>query len=1317
MMVSAAQKRLWFLQQIQPDSFGYNISGALKLTGSLDIGVLEETLYQIVRRHKFLSAEFPFRDGNPSVAFIHPPHRNLEIIDLGEIPYQSRKSEAERLMIAAVKVPFNLTSGPLLRMTLFRLSNSESILFLLLHQIICDMYAIKILLREVIEVYQSISSGASLPSPPASDYDSYSDRLPLEMGQNRIEADLSYWKNQLGNLPPLELPIDRSRPPIQTYGGAIQSVVLPGTLAKTLQSLSQREGADLSLLILGALFTLLYRYTHQPDLTVGYSLPGRTWPGSENRIDYLENFLVLRTQVSDMHSFRQLLEEIKISYREALAHQGVHFAEIVQALQVERDLSRTPFFQARYNYVSTPTIRVQLQDLLFEEVRFDPGIAPYDLSLTVWPRDDGIHCSFQYNTDLFDAPTISRLTGHFLTLLNGLATHPEEPICTLPLLTEPERHQILVEWNATETDYPKDQCIHHLFENLALQTPEAPALKFGGRQLTYQQLDASANQLAHCLKKLGIGPEVPVGICVEPSLEMMIGVIGILKAGGCYVPLDPEYPRERIAFMLEDTQTPVLLTQQSLVGQMPKLPIQTILMDKDRGRFSSENTERIASEARSDLPACIFYTSGSTGRPKGVPVPHYAINRLVLHTNYVHFQPSDRVAQASNVSFDGATFEIWGALLNGGCLIGIPKEILLSPTDLADFIRKEKINVLFLTPALFHQCAREVPDTFRPLRDLLMGGEILEPRWVRKVMQHGPPARLLNAYGPTECTTFATWYEVSEIPRENVPIPIGRPIANTSIYILDRKLQPVPIGITGELCIGGDGLALGYLRRPEQTAEKFIPDPFHPESSSRLYKTGDLARYLPDGNVEFLGRLDHQIKIRGFRIEPGEIEEALLNHAGVKEALVVAREDESGDKRLLAYVVTSREASVTSEVLRNFLRDRLPPYMIPAFFVFLDKFPLNPNGKIDRQALPIPNLADRTDARGSIGPRDAVERQLIQVWERVLGIRPIGVFDDFFALGGHSLLGARIFIQLEKLFGKKVPLYMLYQRSTVAQLAEVFRNPQLFQNIPCSFLKPINPHGPKPPLFLIDMMKSAPFLKGFLGAEQPLYNLDSPFEITDIDLIGEGISGVAARYLQEIRQVQPKGPYFLGGYSAGGLVAIEINRLLMEQGDEVALLFLLDPTPPKISRLKAAQLNYRYMVRYFFRLQPRDRLKYLQKIFLIRIKRGIALALRRANLSIPQALIKDLSREDAMFMVCKYTPQPLRTRTLLIQLSNQYSEPNFNWSNILQGPAEIRTLNVNHEELPIQPSVGIWGGYLRNNLLEVQAMISRLRRIQDSSLQ
>jgi len=567
----------------------------------------------------------------------------------------------------------------------------------------------------------------------------------------------------------------------------------------------------------------------------------------------------------------------------------------------------------------------------------------FDLTLSIMEETEKLRGELEYNSALFESTTITRMLGHYQTLLEHIVANPDQHIGELPLLTETERRQLLVEWNDTQTDYPADLCIHQLFEVQVARTPDATAVTFENQQLTYSELNARANQLAHYLSKVGVGPEVLVGICVERSLEMVIGLLGILKAGGAYVPLTPSYPKERLAFMLEDAQVSVLLTHEHLLNSLPEHKAKVVCLNSDLENIAHENVENPNSMTTPENLAYVIYTSGSTGKPKGISVPHQAVNRLVCNTNYVQLQSSDRIAQASNCSFDAATFEIWGALLHGARLIGFTKDIVLSPQAFATQIREQKISVLFLTTALFNQLASEVPWAFNSVKHLLFGGEAVDPKWVKEVLKNGPPKRLLHVYGPTESTTFTSWYLVQEAPENATTIPIGRPISNTQIYLLDSPLNPVPVGVPGELCIGGGGLARDYLNRPELTAEKFIPNPFSDEPDARLYKTGDLARYLPDGNIEFLGRLDYQVKLRGFRIELGEIEAVLSQHLAVRDIVVLAREDEPGNKRLVAYVVPTQNQKPTIDELRRFLSEKLPGYMVPSAFVLLSNLPLTPS--------------------------------------------------------------------------------------------------------------------------------------------------------------------------------------------------------------------------------------------------------------------------------------------------------------------------------------------------------------------------------------
>jgi amino acid adenylation domain-containing protein/non-ribosomal peptide synthase protein (TIGR01720 family) len=650
----------------------------------------------------------------------------------------------------------------------------------------------------------------------------------------------------------------------------------------------------------------------------------------------------------------------------------------------------------------------------------------------------------EYNTDLFDAATISRMREHFQTLLEGIVAEPQQRLSNLPLLTQQERQQLLVEWNDTQVDYPKDVCIHQLFEAQAERTPDAVAVVFQDQQLTYGELNRRANQLAHHLRSLGVSPDDLVGICVERSLEMIVGFLGILKAGGAYVPLDPSYPQERLAFMLKDAQVSVLLTQQQLVEKLPEHQARLVCLDTEWEAIARQSKEKPLAEMTPDHLAYVIYTSGSTGEPKGVCISHRAVNRLVLNTNYVKLEPSDRVAQASNCSFDAATFEIWGALLHGARLVGVTRDVALSPKDFAAQLREQGISVLFLTTALFNQLGKEVRSAFNSVRHLLFGGEAVDPRLVKMVLENSPPQRLLHVYGPTESTTFASWHLVQEVPEGVTTIPIGRPLSNTQIYLLDNQMQPVPVGVPGELYIGGDGLARGYLNRPELTAERFIVNPFSNEPEARLYKTGDLARYLSDGNIEFLGRLDDQVKIRGFRIELGEIDAVLGQHPAVEETVVVAREDVPGNKRLVAYLVVNQAAAPTILQLQQFLKQQLPEYMVPNAFVLLDALPLTSNGKVDRRALPAPDTTRPELAGTYVAPRTSVEELLVGIWTDVLGLEKVGIHDNFFELGGDSILSIQIVARANQA-GLRLTPKQLFGHQTIAELATVAGTTSVFQ--------------------------------------------------------------------------------------------------------------------------------------------------------------------------------------------------------------------------------------------------------------------------------
>ncbi|MFL9458798.1 amino acid adenylation domain-containing protein [Tolypothrix bouteillei VB521301_2] len=792
----------------------------------------------------------------------------------------------------------------------------------------------------------------------------------------------------------------------------------------------------------------------------------------EKVLGYFTNPVVLRANVSGNPSFEELLGQTRVCVLDALEHQEYPFPRLVERLQPVRDPSYSPLYQVAFAWDRPHQSDGQVSSMESDGLVVEPLVTPakgaaFDLTLSILHESDALTGTWNYNSDLFDSSTIERMAGHYVTLLEAIVANPTERISQLPLLTASEQQQLLVEWNQTQADYPFNKCIHQLFEEQVARTPDAVAVVFEDQQLTYNELNCRANQLAHYLQSLGVGAGVLVGICVERAsvggasltLSMVVGLLGILKAGGIYVPLDPEYPTERLSFMLEDAQISVLLTQHSLLNKLPQHQAQVVGLDTDWQLISQSTQDNPISDVQATDLAYVIYTSGSTGQPKGVSVTHQGVTRLVMNTNYIHIEASDIIAQASNYAFDAATFEIWGALLHGARLFGVSKELVLSPRDFAASIREQGITVLFLTTALFNQIAQAVPNAFNPLRYLLFGGEAVEPQWVQQVLQNGGPQRLLHVYGPTENTTFSSWYWVQDVPKDATTIPIGRPIANTQIYILDEYLQPVPVGVPGELHIGGVGLARGYLNRSELTQQKFIPNPFRRSRgegeqgsggakedqfcSERLYKTGDLARYLSDGNIEYLSRIDNQVKIRGFRIELGEIEAVLGQNDDVQSSCVIAREDTPGDKYLVAYIVPQKHGTLTLSALRSFLTAKLPEYMVPNAFVFIEALPLTPNGKVDRRALPTPDRYNGLSEK-YVAPRTPMEEMLAQIWAQVLKVEAVGRHDNFFSLGGHSLLATQLVSRIRRILQVELPLRSLFATPTVAELGQQIQ--QLQQN-------------------------------------------------------------------------------------------------------------------------------------------------------------------------------------------------------------------------------------------------------------------------------
>jgi amino acid adenylation domain-containing protein len=1027
--LSLIQQRFWFLDQMEGASAAYNIARALRLVGRLNLTALQQAIESIIQRHETLRTSFGMVDEKPLQFIAATVPFTLPLVDLQELPEVEKLAELQILITAEYTQAFDLSTAPLLRVKLICLESDSHVLLVTMHHIISDAWSVGIFLKELSSFY------AASPLPKLQiQYADYAYWQRQWQQNDIITTQLNYWKQELADAPPvIELPTDHPRSAIQTFRGSIQRFKLGDDLTNKLKTLSQKSGASLFMTLQAAFATLLYRYTGQEDIVIGSPITNRNRPALELLIGFFVNTLVLRTCLENNPTFRELLAQVRQVALNAYAHQDVPFDQLVEVLQPQRHLSHSPLFQVMFVLQNSPVQKLDLPGLNVTQIELDRPTAgaTFDLTLSMQEIDSELRGAFEYNANLFDDDTIARMVEHFKTLVEAIATNPDECVGQLPLLTAAEQHQLLFEWNDTKTNYPH-QCIHQLFEEQVEKTPNAVAVGFGNQQLTYRELNTRANQLAHYLQKLGVGEETWVGICLDRSPTIIVAMLSILKAGGAYLPLDPSYPSDRLAFMLQDAQAFLLLTEQQLYGQLTT--VEQICLDSDWSVICQESQQNLKCNTTADNLAYVIYTSGSTGQPKGVMVPHRGVVRLVRNTDYIDLQPKDVIAQASNTSFDAATFEIWAALLNGAKVAILERETVLSPRDFASSLQTEGVTTLFITTALFNQMIQEVPLAFASLRYLLFGGEAVDTRRVRQLLAAGAPQKLLHVYGPTENTTFSTWYNIQHIEPKAETLPIGRAIANTQNYILDRYLQPVPIGVSGELYLGGAGLARGYLNRPNLTSERFIANPF--VEDERLYKTGDLGRFLPDGNIEFLGRIDHQVKIRGFRIELGEIETVLSQHSQVQQAVVTVREDAPGNKYLTAYVVGETETLNSSE-LRQFLKPQMPEYMMPSAFVMLKTLPLTPNGKVDRQALPKPETTNSELEAAFVAPRTWLEEKLAEIWCTVLHQEKVGIYDNFFELGGHSLLLTSVISRIQQTLAIAIPLRSLFAAPTIAELGLV----------------------------------------------------------------------------------------------------------------------------------------------------------------------------------------------------------------------------------------------------------------------------------------
>ena len=1295
-----AQEQIWLHGQFAKDL--YNESVTVHRRGPLDIPTLKRSLAEIIRRHEAWRTAFKNVDGHP-VQIVQPPFEPaIEAVDLRHLAPEKREPEALRLAREQARTPFDMERGPLVRAMVARLEEQEYRLYLSLHHIIFDGFSIyRVFLPELVAVYNAFLAGQPSPLPELTlQYSDFAAWQRQSLGTAPVNDSRAYWAKQLeGNLPVLELPTDRARPAAQSFRGSMQRFAFSKELSNRLHQLSKRENTSFFTTILACFAALLRRYSSQQDFVIGTVTSGRKRAELETLLGCFQNPLALRLNVPGDPSFRELLAHAREITLGALAHDDAPFERLVEELSVRRDTSRNPLFAVMFSLVP-PTASVE-SGWKLDQLDLDVGTAKFDLDLELDDRPEGLMGRFVYNTDLFDAATMARMAGHFETMLQAIVADPEQKISNLPMLTEAEKQQFAA-WNRTETEFPRDLCVHQLVEAQAAKTPNAIAVEHSGQRLTYRELDQRANQLAHFLGKRGIGPESRVGICLRRSLELPLALLAVLKAGAACVPLDPAYPRERLAYMLDDSQASLILTQPGLLAEVTDFNAEVVTLDPEWSAFAQESAETVSSHVKPENLAYVIYTSGSTGKPRGVLLSHAGlVNHNLAAIDLFGLTSSDRMAQFASISFDIAIEEIFPTWIAGGALVIREEDASLAVGDFLRWVQERKVTALDLPTAYWHELVGELSESSlqlpESLRMVIVGGEKASSAalaaWHKLA---GSRVRWVNTYGPTETSVIVTSFEPSDW--ENIPsiLPIGRPIANTKIYILDPNLQPLPVGIAGDLYVSGPGLARGYLNRPEVTAEKFVRDPFSNDPAARMYKTGDLARYLANGEIEFAGRTDDQVKIRGFRVELKEIEAVLGSNPGVREVAVIARQNEAGEKDLVAYVVPSREQTPTGSELRSYLKQKLPHYMVPSAIVLLEAMPKTPNGKVDRRNMPAPQAADFSEANEYVAPTDELEANLIKIWCAVLTKDKIGIRDNFFDLGGHSLLAARLMHRIEQTFGQRLPLAALLQAPTVEQFAALLR--QEGWSASWSSLVAIQAEGSRPPFFCIHGVGGN--VVGFrdlarhLGPDQPFYALQ-PQGLDGKRPCLTSIPEMARSYLREIRRIQPEGPYRIGGYSFGGLVAYEMAQQLRAEDKEVALLALFDTYPGKMES-RTSQL------RNLSKLSFKDAATFLVK------KGSFVLMTLRKRYEL-QTLPRPLRnvRQACSKAAADYDVQPYEGQVTLFRVKEKsvgsLDDPYAIWWRVAAGGVDLREISGDHLSLLKEPQVRLLAEQLNDTLEHASA--------------
>jgi amino acid adenylation domain-containing protein len=1180
--LSHGQKALWFIHQNAPQSAAYNVGFSARIFSHLDVAAMERAVQALVNRHGQLRALFRLRGGEPvqEIAGFRPAA--LTVTDAAGWSEAALKARTE----AAYRAPFDLEKGPLFRVALFSRAADEHVLLITVHHIVHDGWSLWLTLDELQRLYTAEVSGSSANLPvPSRSYLDFVRQQQLMLAGPEGTRLWQYWKQRLaGELPTLNLPTDFSRPPIQGFRGASQPVRLERGLAGSIRKLAQAEGATPFIVLLAAFQVFLHRYTGQEDILVGSPAAGRADPAFTGVVGYFVNPVVQRADLAGNPMFRSFLHQVRDSALQAMDHQDFPYPLLVEQLNPQRDPSISPVLQAFFVLQKSQMVtrmtaaagenatrRFAWGGLELEHLGLPQQEGQFDLELELLDTGGAFDGWFKYNADLWAPETVTQMAANFTVLLRGIADDPDQAVGRLPLLPEAEHQRILRAGSAARVSIP-GECLHTAFERQARARPRAIALTQEDESLTYGELDARSDQVARYLRALGVGPEVLVGLYAERSFEMMIGMLGILKAGGAYLPLDPASPPDRLAFIIEDSRISVVLTQQALAPDLPTSGAAIVRLDADWSQIASARLDDPGPAGQPAAPhhlAYVIYTSGSTGRPKGVEVTHANVVRLFSAThNWYGFGPDDVWTMFHSFAFDFSVWEIWGALIYGGRLVIVPQHTTRAPTAFVALCAAQGVTVLNQTPSAFRQfmqAEERQPARSLALRLVIFGGEALELRSLRPWFERNGDTRpqLVNMYGITETTVHVTYRPLTMADTEGSRSVIGVPIPDLGVHLLDRHLQPVPDGVAGEIHVGGAGVARGYLRRPDLTAARFVSNPF--ASGARLYRSGDLARRVRNGDIEYLGRIDTQVKIRGFRIELGEIETVLGQHPELEAVVVTVHQNKhNGDRQLVAYVVPRPKCAPSIAALRHFLSERLPGYMVPALFVTLGELPLTGNGKVSYRALPAPDETIGGRSQAVLPPRDTTERQLVRLWADVLGVAQIGIRDNFFELGGHSMLAVSLMAEIERVFGCNLPIATLFRHPTVERLALELSGQTTAE--PWSPVVPIRPEGAATPFFCVagggGNVLYFHHLAGRLPAQQPFYGLQA------VGLDGERapltrVEEIAAENLRAIRRVQAEGPYRLGGHCFGGWVAFEMAQQLRRDGQQVALVALLDSPAPR----------------------------------------------------------------------------------------------------------------------------------------------------------